>query len=633
MESRLHGFCGGVLSIKLPLARIRPLGKLSIILAIAAVVIQPFSVLGAPRVGAVATSLFSDSFESAIEFDGWTAGANWDVINSNAQDGNKRADYIGSTDNIGAELTQTVDTTGYENVELSFYYKRDGLDTAEYGKVSYAVNGTEYELATYEGAPGDTDTDAEWKQARLSLPEAANQTDVTIVFRGNADADNDKFKIDNVVLSADEITVPADKTAPTSELVDPGTPTINPSDILVRVFDETELAEIHTVISNDDGVVDECSKLEIGTNEETLSCTLVASLPDGAYSAVFYGVDATGNMSEPGVFSFTVDHTLPSLSIVVPEDGLVTNVGAMYVSGTASDELTEIEKVDYKVEKVASIAGAVIEELYSGTAQGTESWQFNALSLPSGTYRVTVTAYDLAGNGRSQAHDVLVDTIKPTVSISAPQTDDEIQSKDFSVVANASDAESGLASLRVDLFSGTQLLSYISSCYQQSLVLPVSTTDLQCDIDVNTLPAGNYVLRYNAVDAAGNASEPIFWKFRILSGTIVLAPSVPAGQGNTGSASNGVVNRQSTNTVVTPRANTVVAVASTKKTTDANTVSGFQQSNDTGIEADQEEVLAATDEADQGCSELLGVCWYWWPVGLVGVGLAATGVVLYRRNG
>lgn len=627
----MHGYCGGVLSIKLPLARMRPLGKLSIFIAVVAMVLQPFSVLGAPRAGASSTSILSDSFESSTAFDGWSAGSNWAVVSANAQDGTKRADYSGSGDNSGAELTQNMDTTGYENVELSFYYKRDGLDTGEFGKVLYEVNGTEYELSTYEGAAGDTDDDTEWQQAELSLPEAANQTEVTIIFSGSANSVNDKFKIDNVVLTADEIIVPADETAPASELVDPETSVINPSDIEVRANDETDLAEIHTVISNSTGVVDECSKLEITTNEETLGCTAVNSLADGDYSAVFYAVDAAGNMSEPGGFDFTVDHSMPSLSIVIPEDGLVTNVASLQVSGTASDALTDIDRVEYAVERVQGIAGPVLETLHTGTAIGTNSWQFSVVGLSSGTYRVNVTVYDLAGNERSQAHDVAVDSSAPVVTISSPLVDDEIQANDFSVYASATDAETGVQAVKADLFSGTQLLSYVGTCDEQTLGLPISVADMHCDVDVSTLPAGNYVLRFTATDAAGNASEPVFWNFRILSGTIVVVPTIPAGKGNAGSASGGVVTRQATNTIVQPRA--TLAVSSAKPPA-PNPVSPARQSSirqqATGAAG---EVLAETDEKQPGCTEIMSVCWYWVPVGAAVAGAVTAAVVLYRRSG
>lgn len=609
----------------------RPLGKLSIFIAVVAMVLQPFSVLGAPRAGASSTSILSDSFESSTAFDGWSAGSNWAVVSANAQDGTKRADYSGSADNSGADISKNVDTTGYENVEVSLYYKRDGLDVGEFGKVLYVVNGTEYELATYEGAAGDTDDDTEWQQAELSLPEAANQTDVTIIFRGTANSVNDKFKIDNVVLSADEIIVPVDETAPTSELVDPETPVINPWDIEVRANDETDLAEIHTVISNSTGVVDECSKLEITTNEETLGCAVVGSLADGDYSAVFYAVDAAGNMSEPGVFDFTVDHSMPSLSIVIPEDGLVSNVASLQVSGTASDALTDIDRIEYAVERVQGIAGPVLETLHTGTAIGTNSWQFSVVGLSSGTYRVNVTAYDLAGNERSQAHDVVVDKGAPVVTISSPQVDDEIQANDFSVYASATDAETGVQAVKADLFSGTQLLSYVSTCDEETLGLPISVADLRCDVDVSTLPAGNYALRFGATDAAGNASEPVFWKFRILSGTIVVVPTIPAGKGNTGSASGGVVTRQATNTIVQPRA--VLAVSSAKPPAPKPVSPARQSSIRQQVTDTEGEVLAETDEKQPGCTEIMSVCWYWVPVGAAVAGAVTAAVVLYRRSG
>ncbi len=561
-------------------------------------------------------------------------GDNWAVVSTNSYDGVKRADYSGSNENSQSDLVARINANGYENLTLSFYYKRYQMDPGDYGQVLYTVNGQETILATYEGATNNGNDDMEWQQASFSLPDATDQADVDIVIRGYANSSSDKFKIDTLNVSGDEMAASPDTHAPTVQLTAPLEPVINPEQITLKAVDDVRLASVRVVVSNESGVVDECSESNVGLVETTLQCD-VGGLTDGLYSAAFTATDTSGNESEPGLLEFTVDHTQPSLSIVVPKNGLVTKFGALHVTGTASDMFTDILKVDYSVERVSGIAGSVVGSVYDGTATGTEAWEFTALSLTTGFYRFTVTAYDEAGNQRSLAHDIQVDLVLPNMSLVNALKDDEIQAHNFAVAAQAKDSDSGVTRVSADVFSGTQLLSHVKSCHDETMSATVVLKDVSCSIDVSQLGGGNYTIRFLAEDAAGNQSNPLFWKFRILTGTIVVTPSIPVANGDTGSASGGAVTRQTTNTIVAPRSTVVRASSTPTRLQDARTSKKETPPIQELLQKGSRDVLAASSQGlDEGCKQLLGVCLRnSLPIVVGATLIAGVAVVVLRQRG
>lgn len=216
------------------------------------------------------------------------------------------------------------------------------------------------------------------------------------------------------------------------------------------------------------------------------------------------------------------DHTPPSLSVDIPLGGLVTNFGALYVHGRANDAYTKVDRVSYSVEEVDGIAGNVTRELYSDDATGTDSWEFHVLYLPSGYYRVSIHAYDGAGNHRTQRYDIQVDTTKPELQLETPSETDSIQNHDFTVTPAVVDSETDIEAIRTELYSGEARTNYQPVCTQ----LPEDTTlhslRASCPIDVDQLAGGEYTLRFQGIDAAKNQSQTVEWHFRIISGTIEL---------------------------------------------------------------------------------------------------------------
>lgn len=587
-------------------------------LAVLVVLLQPFSVLGAPDAAAINSNLFADSFESG-NFDAWdSVGDGWKTVNANAQDGSRRADYLGT--NTISEMKKTIDASSYENISLSFYYKRNGLKATDYGQVAYSVDGNEQILDTYYGEAGTADNDADWQHGVFALPDADGQSNVVIIFRGFGSSASNEFKLDMITVSGDEVVLQADENAPTIQLESP-IEIYNPSSISVVAIDETELASVHIDITKQGATVDSCVNDAILATENVLTCSVLAGLDDGQYVAVFYAADSAGNMSEPGTKDFTIDHVAPSMTITMPENGFVTNFGALHVSGEASDITSEIDRVEYAVEKVTAIAGSVVASVYDGVANGTSTWNFSALQLETGFYRIKVTAYDKAENNRSMTVDVEVDTKVPAVEIVSPVKDSELQSKDFQVAAKASDVGSGIRRVVSELYSGSQLLTFEKECMNTVFDISEATRLFNCNISPSELAGGNYTLRFYSVDRAGNQSESVFWQFGVIRGTVVIVPTIPVSQPKS-SNKNQVVSRTATQTIIRPN-NGVLAT-----TTAVSKVPGVTQPSDTSLvqtssKKSSANVLGIRDESVSKCDEIFNTCWYW--VGAAGVGVIAIG--------
>ena len=166
-------------------------------------------------------SIFSSGFED--NFAGWlTHEENWTAVNnkSGAHEGTKRVQAKGNGD-----LISTVSTTDKKNVQLSYYYKLDGLDPEDSVVSSYSVDDglTWVTLSMHTGQAGDSEDSTDWILSTNQLPmEASDKTGVKIKFSAALNSTSDKFNLDTVNVTADDMVIatpPVVETTP--EVLDP----------------------------------------------------------------------------------------------------------------------------------------------------------------------------------------------------------------------------------------------------------------------------------------------------------------------------------------------------------------------------------------------------------------------------
>ena len=235
------------------------------------------------------------------------------------------------------------------------------------------------------------------------------------------------------------------------------------------------------------------------------------ALPNGDYYVKVNAQDKAGNTSNTVIWNFTVDKNKPLANVVSPANGDVKK-GSFNVSGTASDAETAVERVDYTVTEITGFGGSYVSSVDSGTASGTENWNFDVSGLSNGYYRLKVQAFDKAGNSKYDYNDVQVDVTKPATNVVSPQPDGQSYTDNFTIEAESTDNESGVVQAVINLYDASGLYR---SCTNETVNPAESSYSFSCDVEAGSLANGNYYAKVNAKDAAGNVSNTVSWNFTV----------------------------------------------------------------------------------------------------------------------
>lgn len=102
-----------------------------------------------------------------------------------------------------------------------------------------------------------------------------------------------------------------------------------------------------------------------------------------------------------------------------------------------------------------------------------------------------------------------IDSRKPVTTVHTA-TGQTYASGDIIVEATTTDADSGITNAVMNLYGAGGL---IKSCVNDKLSTAVATYDYTCTLPVASLEDGEYYLRINSHDAAGNVSNTVTWNF------------------------------------------------------------------------------------------------------------------------
>ena len=171
-----------------------------------------------------------------------------------------------------------------------------------------------------------------------------------------------------------------------------------------------------------------------GTNSYTYAWdTSSGTLSAGAYSAVVSGTDLIGNAYVAGTQSitFTVDTSAPTVTITTSDsDNTVRPSRVIVIYATFN------EAIAFSPSPKITIGSAVNNAILStnGTENNskllTYSWSTGGFS--SGSYTVTVTGTDLAGNpyAGSDKINIILDTTAPTAILTDSDADNLLAASD-----------------------------------------------------------------------------------------------------------------------------------------------------------------------------------------------------------
>ncbi|SDT12986.1 Ig-like domain-containing protein [Microlunatus soli] len=228
-------------------------------------------------------------------------------------------------------------------------------------------------------------------------PDALADGDYTITAVATDSAGNDSptsapstFTVDTTAPDAPVITAPADGSTSNDS-----TPTISGTGEAGTTVEVTVDGDvIGTTTVDEDG---------------NWSLPVPAPLADGDHTATATQTDPAGNTSgESEPVAFTIDTTAPDAPVITtPADGSVTGDSTPTISGTAEPGAT------------VTVTTADGTELGTATADGGGDWSFAADALDDGTYTITATATDEAGNGSVPSEPVTftVDTTAPEAPV------------------------------------------------------------------------------------------------------------------------------------------------------------------------------------------------------------------------
>ena len=252
---------------------------------------------------------------------------------------------------------------------------------------------------------------------------------------------------------------------------------------------------------------------------------------DGVYTATITPVNSGGRMGIPARYQFTLDTQEPEVTSVTPIDLTqpVSYIGRQLIQIAAQVE--DVGPAGLEIEdqrlQLHDAGGNIVPATQSDDG---ESQIFLTLSRPltadgsnDGVYTVTLELMDKAGNLNPISHQLVYDTQAPTL-ISTNPTDGSLRSDDITLItARLNDlGGSGVdftASMLTLLDStGTPVSGVQSNDGNQKLTLQIS----------GLVADGNYTIRVEAIDRAGNGSNtPFEVFFTFSSGMPVVVSTVP----------------------------------------------------------------------------------------------------------
>jgi len=239
-----------------------------------------------------------------------------------------------------------------------------------------------------------------------------------------------------------------------------------------------------------------------------------AALSDGAHTVYVRATDAIGNTTLEANYasdSFTVDTTPPSVTITAlsPDP---TNDNTPTFTGTATDTLSNISSVEYKVDAGSWTAASASDGAFNSSSEG---YTFTTAVLSNGAHTVYIRATDSVANTTAEVNyasdNFTVDTIAPTVVSTSPANGatgvavNTTVSVTFSEAMKASTITTGSFTLVADSTSVSGSVSYSSGTYTATFTpsanLPNNKT---CTATLSTA----------ITDAAGNPLATAYsWSF------------------------------------------------------------------------------------------------------------------------
>lgn len=153
--------------------------------------------------------------------------------------------------------------------------------------------------------------------------------------------------------------------------------------------------------------IDSGSKITSGITKTAISggyeCsyTPTTALSDGSHTVKINATDNDGNAATQQSVQFKIDTVPPTLTVLAPVDGLVTNNKSLTVSGITNDATSSPVSV--------KVNGTAVSVASNGAFT-------TSVTLNEGTNTITIIATDSAGKSSTVTRSVILDTKAPKIT-------------------------------------------------------------------------------------------------------------------------------------------------------------------------------------------------------------------------
>src|SRR5215213_1951604 len=255
-------------------------------------------------------------------------------------------------------------------------------------------------------------------------------------------------------------------------------------------------------LSSSEGTASFECRLDAGPLETCSSPVTHSGLAEGAHSFSVRSTDAAGNADPtPATRSWTIDATVPAVTLSTPADASSTNDATPTFAGSAGTAAGDYDTVTVKVYGGAGATGTPVQTRTVSAAGG--SWTtVPASALADGTYTVRAEQADATGTGMSDEHSFTVDTAAPRVSLIAPTAGSSTNDPISTIRGTAGTSPGDAGSVTVAVYAG----STTSGDPIETDVATVSDAGLW-SVTPSQLAEGPYTVKVTQTDAAGNASS------------------------------------------------------------------------------------------------------------------------------
>jgi surface protein len=234
----------------------------------------------------------------------------------------------------------------------------------------------------------------------------------------------------------ESITFTLDTTAPTVTLTSTDSDNVvNVSQVVTITAGFSEAMTATPTISITGIVTNVIMTPVSGTNSYTYAWdTSSGTLSEGTYSATVSGTDLIGNPYVAGTQSitFTVDSSTPTVTITSNDpDNTIKPGDNITVTVTFNEPMASGPTI--------SITGVVTNVALTATNSTTFTYSWNTSGVSAGSYTVTVTGTDLAGNtyAGSDSMEITLDSTPPIVILSDTDDDNFLAASDTVTITAA----------------------------------------------------------------------------------------------------------------------------------------------------------------------------------------------------